>query len=222
MKWIVFFFLFLLSFTLVHASSVTPDIISQYSEALLEVNTDDAGVYKFIPVYTSTFNLVDLITLDCATNICTEDQSVSYIADLSQGSYFFSIYSYRKNEWQEIPFVVQPLPTFVTTNLSYANTKPSIQGIPHLRIPLGDNVTHLLDFSEYAYDKENATLQFFLAGESDSVSCFLDDSLFNCYSKKEGVADFEIFVSDGEKSSSAVFTITTYSITTNSAPIAIA
>ena len=224
MKIYFFIVFFLLSISLVNANSVNPDVASQDSEILLEVSADKSGVYKFIPLYKDDYSLIDVLALDCETSICYEDKILSYIVDLNPGAYFFSIYSYKNGDWEEVPFVVEPLRSFVSSNLSYINTRPFLGEIPNLQIPFNhEGVERLIDFSEYASDKENDTLSFYLEGKKDIISCFLEESWLLCNKpKKIGEELFKISVSDGEKISSTSFKVIVYPIGENIEPVAVA
>ncbi len=215
---------FLLSINLVNASSVKPDIASQNSEIILEISADKSGVYKFIPLYKDDYSLIDVLTLDCETSICYEDKSLGYIVDLDPGAYFFSIYSYKNSDWEEVPFVVEPLRSFISNNLSYINTRPFIGEIPNLQIPFNhEGVERLIDFKKYASDKENDSLSFYLESKQNIISCFLEESWLLCNKPKNiGEESFKLSVSDGEKINSATFKVIVYPIEENIEPMAVA
>ena len=219
----IFLLLFLLM-PFAYANSVSPDIVAENGELLLEIHADQSGVYKFVPLYSSDYQLMDLLTLDCVGSICYEPKTTNYIAAIPPGYYFFSVYSYDTGEWEEIPFYVEPFTSFITNDTSYINARPFIGGIPSLRTPLHQKeFQKFLNLEEYATDRESDALNFSLETQNKIISCFLEGSWLVCGNPTAlGEETLNVSVSDSDKSSSTSFKVIVYEVKENRNPIAVA
>ncbi|MBI2106633.1 PKD domain-containing protein [Candidatus Woesearchaeota archaeon] len=94
-----------------------------------------------------------------------------------------------------------------SSDLSLVNSPPTISQIPSLNAPFDS-----MDLNQYAEDPEGKDLIFtFNNGlstyNSEIVQCDIANDLFSCFPRIEGTEVITILASDGEKTSSMVFSL---------------